>query len=181
MNYVTKRIDAVVAILIGVLILVFPLAIFNFITFVIGILLIVGGLKRLLDKVRTRSKRLVNSLIMIAIGVLFVFFRNFNQDLLGYLVGGLFVYNGFLRLLKYRKVHSKTNKSLAGAGVVAIGLGILILFFPGIVIYFTNTVIALLFIGYGVVRFVLRGNIASKMKMYKSELDDDTFIDVDSE
>ena len=181
MKNMTKKIDGIIALVLGIVILIFPFTVFNIMAFIIGIILIIAGAKRFYEKLQAKSKRIVNSLLMIAIGVVLVFFNQFSRNVLGYLVGGLFIYNGILRLVKYNKVKTPMNKSLASAGIVAMVIGVVVVIFPGIIIIAFNTLIALLLIGYGVLRLFIKFNFAGKMSKFKNELDDDQVVDVDSE
>ncbi len=181
MKDMMKKIDGIIALVLGIIILIFPFTVFNIIAFIIGIVLIITGSKRFHEKLRAKSKRIVNSLLMVAIGVVLVFFNPLSRNVLGYLVGGMFIYNGILRLVKYNKIKTPMNKSLASAGIIAMLVGVVIVIFPGIIIIAFNTLIALLLIGYGVLRLFIKFNFAGKMSKFKNELDDDQVVDVDSE
>ena len=186
MSFWTKKIDGIIALVVGVLILIFPFAVSKMLALFIGVVLLISGVNRLYGKLRSRSKRLINSLLMIAIGIVLVFFYDLSGTILGYLVGGVLVYNGFLRLIKYNKIKSPMNKSLAGAGLVAMTIGVVIIIFPkvvaGIVIVTLNTIFALILIGYGVLRLFVKFNFSDKVKKFKDELDDDkNVVDVEAE
>lgn len=184
--------DGVIALIIGLLIIIFPLRVFSGLAIVVGVLLMIAGVKRLFEKIAKKSGRVINSILMILIGfVLFgpvlPWFTIDASDILGYLIGAMFVYNGIYRMLRYRKIQTPMNRSIANAGMVAIIIGLVIAFVPFVsdaIIIIITVLIGLILIGYGSLRLFVKMNVINKYQEFKQEYDmedDREVVDVDVE
>lgn len=181
-----KKIDGIIALILGLVILIFPFKVFTVLAFIVGVGLVIGGFKRLADKIRSKSKRVINSLLMIAIGVVLLLPNSIilDRDVLGYLLGGMLVYNGIYRMIKFRRVQTPMNRSLASAGLIAIILGVVIALLPEIVVIGFTIVIGLIFIAYGSLRLFIKMNVVNKFRQFEREANQDSVeevVDVDVE
>ncbi len=190
------RLDGYIALIAGVAIIIFPLKVFTGIAVIVGVVLIIAGVRRILQKISERSARVLNSVFMMLIGVAFLgaAFAWFPvtidpSDVLGYLIGLMLVYNGARRVFRYRRVKTPMNESLASAGWVAIISGLIIALVPfvsdAIIVIFT-VLLGLILIGYGVLRLFIRMNVVDRYQEFKNEYDkndaikdDQDVIDVD--
>lgn len=184
--------DGVIALIIGLLIIIFPLKVFTGLAIVVGFFLVIAGFRRLFEKIAKKSGRVVNSILMILIGFVllgpvFPWFTVDASDILGYLIGGMFIYNGVYRMLRYRKIQTPMNRSIANAGMVAIIIGLVIAFVPFIsdaIIIIITVLIGLILIGYGSLRLFVKMNVINKYQEFKQEYDmedNKDIVDVDVE
>ncbi len=191
------RIDGIIALILGALIMIFPLRVFTGLAVVVGAVLIIAGVRRIFQKIASRSGKILNSIFMILIGVAFLgaaftwFPVNIEpSDVLGYLIGLMLFYNGARRVVRYRKVKTPMNESLSNAGWVAIVFGLIIALVPFVsdaIIIISTVLLGLILIGYGILRLFVRMNVLNKYQEFKQEYDmndsvqeEQDVIDVDS-
>lgn len=184
--------DGVIALIVGILIIIFPLKVFTGLALVVGVLLVIAGVRRFIGKLQKKSNRVINSVLMVIIGLVligpvFPWFPSSSSDILGYLIGGMFIYNGIYRVLRFRKVKSPMNQSFANAGWVAIVVGLIIAFVPFVsdaIIIIATVLIGLILVGYGFLRLFVQMNVMNRFQAFKQEYereDDGEVINVDSE
>lgn len=166
MTFWSKKIDGVIALILGLVILIFPFKVFTALSLIVGVLLVITGVRRLYDKIRMKNKRVINSLLMIAIGVVLLLPNTIipDRDVLGYLLGGMFIYNGIRRMITYRRVNTPMNRSLASAGVIAIVIGVIIALLPEIIIIAFTIIIGLILVAYGALRLFVKMGTVNKFR-----------------
>ncbi len=175
-----KKIDGIIALVLGLIVLIFPFKVFTILSLFVGVGLVIGGFKRLHFKITTKNKRVVNSLLMIVIGIVLLLPNSIipDRDVLGYLLGGMLIYNGSYRMIKYRKVQTPMNRSLAGAGLAAILFGVVIVLVPEIVILAFTITIGLILLGYGSIRLFVKMNFMGKFNEFRRSENSSTSEDV---
>lgn len=190
MSFWSKKIDGIIALIAGLAILLFPFKVFTGLSLIVGVLLVIAGFRRLYEKIKNKSWRIVNSLLMIAIGVVLLLPNSIilDRDALGYLLGGMLIYNGVVRTIRYRRHQTPMNQSLAGAGIVAVVLGIIVALVPEIIVLTFTIIIGLILVAYGAVRLFVKFNFGGKMsnrfQEFKKEMNRDLHqdvVDVDAE
>ena len=142
----SELVNPIIFLLIGIILFLNPAGIVKFISYLIGIILIGGGIYNLLIYNKTSNNlniqvktKLTSGIILIVLGLITIMCAGVIESLLRFIIGGWITYSGIIRLIE--AVNYKLDKP---SSIIRLIISIIIIIFGLYIITRTNLVFSII-------------------------------------